>query len=539
MAFLKITSPEAPERSVELARHNTLGRHPDNTIQILDRIVSKNHCHIDEADGRFVLKDLGSLNGTFINNERVDKQRTLEAGDEITLGATKIVFDAPADGAVEDPAVAATKTALGRVTMSPGMVESHVRAKLLQAAEQHFVPERLVTDVAALRRDYEKLRVSFELTRVIAGELDVDRLLEKILSTAFALLPADRGVVLLLDDGGTLQPRCVRTKRGERNEQVALSTTIINEVLRDRAAVLSSDALMDARFKGAQSIIMQGIRSSIAVPLIHSTQLLGVMVLDSQVAANAFSEKDLQLTQAFANQAAVAIQNGLFATKIEKEALTRQRFQRLLSPAIAELVVSGEVEVEKGGRSREVSVYFSDIRGFTAMSERKTAQEIVDMLNEYFELMVEVVFKHEGTLDKFVGDEIMALFGAPVAHDDDAYRAVKVAVEQIHALEEWNLVRVAEGEDPVQIGIGINSGDVVAGYLGSSKALEYTVIGDVVNTASRLCSTAKAGEILISRSTYELVKDAFVCEELPPVQVKNKAQPLPIFRVIDERRRRS
>ena len=537
MAFLKITSPEAPERSVELSRHNTLGRHPDNTIQVLDRIVSKNHCHIDEADGRFVLKDLGSLNGTFINGERVDKQRTLSPGDEITLGATKIVFDteAPQPGADEGDG---KTSVVGRVTMSPGMVESHVRAKLLQAAEQHFVPERLVTDVAALRRDYEKLRVSFELTRVIAGELDVDRLLEKILSTAFQLLPADRGVVLLLDPGGTLQPRCVRTKRSEANEQVALSTTIINEVLRDRAAVLSSDALMDARFKGAQSIIMQGIRSSIAVPLIHSTQLLGVMVLDSQVAANAFSEKDLQLTQAFANQAAVAIQNGLFAAKIEKEALTRQRFQRLLSPAIAELVVSGEVEVEKGGRSRNVSVYFSDIRGFTAMSERKTAQEIVDMLNEYFELMVEVVFKYEGTLDKFVGDEIMALFGAPVHHEDDAYRSVKVAVEQMHALEEWNLVRVAEGEDPVQIGIGINSGEVVAGYLGSSKALEYTVIGDVVNTASRLCSTAKAGEILISRSTYELVKDAFVCEELPPVQVKNKAQPLPIFRVLDERRKR-
>ena len=539
MAFLKITSPEAPERSVELSRHNTLGRHPDNTVQILDRIVSKNHCHIDEADGRFVLKDLGSLNGTFINGERVDKQRTLSPGDEISLGATKIVFDTVAASPVETGEGDGKTSVVGRVTMSPGMVESHVRAKLMQAAEQHFVPERLVADVAALRRDYEKLRVSFELTRVIAGELDVDRLLEKILSTAFQLLPADRGVVLLLDAAGTLQPRCVRTKRNEGNEQVALSSTIINEVLRDRAAVLSSDALMDARFKGAQSIIMQGIRSSIAVPLIHSTQLLGVMVLDSQVAANAFSEKDLQLTQAFANQAAVAIQNGLFAVKIEKEALTRQRFQRLLSPAIAELVVSGEVEVEKGGRSRDVSVYFSDIRGFTAMSERKSAQEIVDMLNEYFELMVEVVFKHEGTLDKFVGDEIMALFGAPVAHDDDAYRAVKVAVEQMHALEEWNLVRVAEGDDPVQIGIGINSGDVVAGYLGSSKALEYTVIGDVVNTASRLCSTAKAGEILIARSTYELVKDFFVCEELPPVQVKNKAQPLAIYRVLDERRRRT
>jgi len=534
MASVRITSPEAPERTVELASHNTLGRHPDNSVQILDRIVSKNHCHIDQLEGGgFVLKDLGSLNGTYVNGERVASERELSAGDEITLGSTKIIFDAPVAHVGEGGA----KPAVGRVTMSPGMVESHVRAKLAQQAELSFFTERLVTDVTALRRDYEKLRVSFELTRAIAGELDVDRLLDKILGAAFQLLPADRGVVLLIDANGKPQPRCVRTKRGEPNEEVALSSTIIDAVLRDRAAVLSSDALMDARFKGAQSIIMQGIRSSMAVPLIYSSELLGLMVLDSQVAANAFTEKDLQLTQAFANQAAVAIQNGLYALKIEREALTRQRFQRLLSPAIAELVVSGDVEVEKGGQSRPTTVFFSDIRGFTAMSERKSAQDIVDMLNEYFELMVEIVFKHEGTLDKFVGDEIMALFGAPVAHEDDPYRAVKVAVEQIHALEEWNLVRAAEGEDPIHIGIGINTGEVVAGYLGSSKALEYTVIGDVVNTASRLCGQAKAGEILISRNTYEVVKDAFMAEELPAAQMKNKAQAVQIFRVIGERRR--
>jgi adenylate cyclase len=531
MALLTIISPETPERSVELDRHNTLGRHPDNSIQILDRIVSKNHCHIDLVEDRYVLKDLGSLNGTYVNGERVQNQRELAPGDEVTLGGTKLVFDAPA---VE----AGRKKAAGLVTMAPGMVESHVRAKLAQQAEQNFVPERLVVDVAALRRDYEKLRVSFELTRAIAAELDVDRLLAKILATAFQLLSVDRGVVLLLDERGKLQPRSVQTKRGG-TEEVALSTTIINEVLRDRAAVLSSDASIDSRFKGAQSIIMQGIRSSMAVPLIYSEELLGVMVLDSQVATNAFTEKDLQLTQALANQAAVAIQNSLYAIKIEKEALTRQRFQRLLSPAIAELVVSGEVAVEKGGQSRDTSVFFSDIRGFTAMSEKRTAQQIVDMLNEYFELMVEVVFKYEGTLDKFVGDEIMALFGAPVSHPDDAYRAVKVAVEQMDALEEWNLMRVAEGEDPIRIGIGINTGEVVAGYLGSSKALEYTVIGDVVNTASRLCSRAQAGEIVISNSTYERVKSYFNVEELPAAQVKGKALPLQIYRVLGERRRRA
>jgi adenylate cyclase len=280
---------------------------------------------------------------------------------------------------------------------------------------------------------------------------------------------------------------------------------------------------------------MQGIRSSMAVPLINANDLLGVMILDSQVAANAFTDKDLQMTQNIANQAAVAIQNSLYARKIEREALTRERVQRLLSPQIAELVIAGKVEVEKGGEARDTTVFFSDIRGFTSMSEKRTAREIVNMLNEYFELMVEVIFKYEGTLDKFVGDEIMALFGAPVDHTDDAYRAVKVAVEQMEALAGFNDERVARGEEPVKIGIGINSGEVVAGYLGSSKALEYTVIGDVVNTAARLCSTAQADQIIISHNTYERVKDYFEVEELPPAQVKGKAQALQIYRVIGER----
>ncbi|KAF0163349.1 MAG: adenylate cyclase, partial [Caulobacteraceae bacterium] len=252
MATLQITSPEGNARSVELERTNTLGRHPDNSIQLLDRIVSKNHCIVALVDNGYVLEDLGSLNGTYINGERVEGKRALRPGDEIVVGSTRIRFDGAAS---TDTAESLPTGAQGKVTMAPGMVESHVRARLSQQGDQNFVPETLIDDTA-VRRDYEKLRASYELTRAIAGELDVNRLLEKILTTAFELLSADRGVVLLLDDNQRPQPRCVRTKRPGVGEEVALSSTIIGEVLRDRSAVLSSDALMDARFKGAQSIIM-------------------------------------------------------------------------------------------------------------------------------------------------------------------------------------------------------------------------------------------------------------------------------------------
>lgn len=575
MSRLTIIGPDG-RQEVELLGHNTLGRHPNNTVQVLDRIVSKEHCHLDMIDGgRFILRDLGSLNGTYVNGERVT-ERILHPGDEIMLGSTRIIFDADAapprgpvtapqrPQALAHPAVpvqqrfvpeplppppvaqttlpqgsgpALDPAKLSRVTIAPGMVESHIRTKLAPLMDQSFLPERLIHDMDVLRRDYEKLRVSYELARSIGVELDIDKALVKILDAAFQLLQADRGIILLYDEHRDLVPRCVRTRAGNQdpNEEVLISSTIVEQVLRDKAAVLSSDATVDSRFQGAHSIIMQGIRSSMAVPLLHSGEVFGIMMLDSQIATNAFTEKDLQLFQNVANQAAVTIQNSLFAAKLEQEAVTRERFQRLLSPAIAQQVIEGKVEVKKGGEVRTTTVLFSDIRGFTAMSESQPAPEVVDMLNEYFERMVEVIFKHEGTLDKFVGDEIMALFGAPVGHPDDAVRAVRTALEMKGVLEQYNRERVAAGQQPIYIGIGINTGECVAGYLGSSKALEYTVIGDTVNTGARLCSIAKAGEIIISENTFAAVRDHFDVIELPDTQVKGKSQALKIFNVVGEK----
>jgi adenylate cyclase len=566
----------------ELLPHNTLGRHPNNTHQVLDRIVSKEHCHIDAVEGGYVLHDLGSLNGTFVNGARVG-DHPLRDGDEIMMGSTRIIFRAdevarpehtssppqrsatieqqgfgatnpqvaspdfhrpaaaPSGGIVNAAAAAAALAAAAAaprrrqasVTMAPGMVESHIRTKLDAVLEQSFVPAHMVSDPEVLRRDYEKLRVSYEMMRAIGVELDVDKLLTKILAAAFQILPADRGVILLYDDHKQLTPRCVQTKRQQaEGENVVLSTTIIDQVLRDKAAVLSSDASVDSRFSGAHSIIMQGIRSSMAVPLLHAGEVFGIMLLDSQIAANAFNEKDLQLFQNVANQAAIAIQNSLFALRLEAEAVTRERFQRLLSPAIAEQVLSGKVEVKKYGEARPTTVLFSDIRGFTSMSESIPAREMVDMLNEYFELMVDIIFKYQGTLDKFVGDEIMALYGAPVSYGDDAVRAVRTALEMYQVLDQLNERRAVEGKSPIKIGIGINTGEVVAGYLGSSKALEYTVIGDSVNVGARLCSHAGAGECLISEWTYNEVKDYFEFDPPREIQAKGKAKPLQVYNVL-------
>ena len=157
---------------------------------------------------------------------------------------------------------------------------------------------------------------------------------------------------------------------------------------------------------------------------------------------------------------------------------------------------------------------------------------MVDALNEYFERMVEIVFRYEGTLDKFIGDEMMVLFGSPVAHHDDPIRAARAALEMQGALADLNTRHEARGLPPFEIGIGINTGEVVAGYIGSSQALEYTVIGDPVNTGSRLCSLARPGQTLISEGTLDKLDGSFELQELPAEKVKGKAQPIRVFELL-------
>jgi adenylate cyclase len=512
-------------REYELGAITSVGRHPDNLIQILDRIVSKEHAQIiRQPNGHFLYRDLGSLNGSFFRGERIS-ERLLADGDELTLGSTQVLFKERglADGSVQ------------QVTIAPAATETLIRQKL--AAVPHsreFLPEREVHDVEALRRDYEKLRLAHELGRAIGLEVNLDVLLEKIITKAFELIPADRAVIMMMEDG-VPKPRIARTRDG-RTEQIVLSRSILNEVIQHKAAVLSSDATMDSRFSGAHSIIMQGIRATMTVPLIHHDDLLGLMHLDSMVATNAFGEKDLQIFAGIGQQAAVAIANSLLARKIEQEAKTRAQFQRLLSPNLVEQVVAGKLELEKGGALSEVTLLFADIRGFTPMSEKRAPQEIVRMLNEYFELMVDVVFKYQGTLDKFVGDEIIALFGAPVPMPSAELSAVECALDMLKVLKEFNRMRVAEGNDEIKIGVGISTGTVVTGAIGSSRALQYTAIGDAVNTASRLCDFAKADQVLLSEATYGKVHPYVAAVALPPVRVRGKSEELRIWNAVGMRR---
>jgi adenylate cyclase len=502
-----------------LGAFDTLGRHPNNSIQVLDRIVSKEHARITRGpSGTHIIRDAGSLNGTWINGVRVNEHTFVE-GDQLQLGNTVFRFKA-------DPALK-TQQAPSKVTMMPGQVQSEIRSKV--GVANRFLPATEIADPATLRSDYEKLRIAHELSQKLAVDADLDRLLQQIVDETFALIKADRAVILLYDaDTDELTPRYVRQKR---DEEVKLSNSVLDEVKRSKQAVLCSDAMVDERFKTAKSIIMQGIRSTMAVPMLVGDQLVGVFHIDSQLATGAFTEKDLQLFSGVAGQAAIAIENNRLARKIEQEAGTRAQFQRLLSPNLVDQIVSGALHLDQGGQRREVTMLFADIRGFTSMSERHTPEQMVQTLNEYFEVVVDVLFRTGGTLDKYVGDEVIGLFGAPVDLPDAPLRAVRAALGMFKALEEFNRIRQSQGREAIQIGIGLNSGPVIAGAIGSSQTLQYTVIGDAVNVAARLCSVARAGEIIVSQSTMAQVAPYVLAETREPVRVKGKSEPLQIYRI--------
>jgi len=206
--------------------------------------------------------------------------------------------------------------------------------------------------------------------------------------------------------------------------------------------------------------------------------------------------------------------------------------QRYLSPAVVERLAKDELTIRMGGEFVDATIMFTDIRGFTSLSEDYDAQQLVLDLNNYFELLVDVVFTHEGTLDKFIGDAIMAVWGTLESRNqDNPVLAVRAAHDMQKRLEVFNRRRVQQGKPPFHTGIGVNSGQVTAGNMGSPRRLEFTVIGDDVNVASRLCSQAKGGETVISHETYMRVKHVFRCTALPLVEVKGKAKALQTYRV--------
>lgn len=531
IAKIIYVSADGLETDFVLGAANSVGRHPKNNIRLNDREISKEHAILERRGTEWWLRDLNSSNGSFVNARRI-RESVLTAGDEILLGSMRLVFQ------IDDPRTSDS----GGVTSAKDLVtilpqdsggSTHIHAKL-EENEVDFLPAEDVTDLEVLKRDYEMLRMSHELSR-IGLTTNVSELLKKTMEVVFTMFPADNAVIMLVDsETNMLVPHTVK-QRGDNKQEILLSSTIVNSSLQERASILASDAFLDPRFSGSQSIIAQGIRAAMCVPMVAHDKVQGIMHLDSRERVGAFKEKDLQILKAIATQTAIAIENARLVRQIEEEARTRGQLQRFLPPHVVEEMVQGKGRaIQKGGRELEASVVFCDIRGFTSLSESSNAQQVVDLLNEYFERLVEVVFKRHGVLDKFIGDALMASWGTLGDEDlsESTFNCVAAAIEFRDEIRDLNEERRAAGLSDILMGVGVNTGSLVAGYMGSRRRLEFTVIGDTVNTASRVCGIADGDQVLISDATYRYVADRIEARYLGSRQVKGKELEIGVYEVI-------
>lgn len=350
----------------------------------------------------------------------------------------------------------------------------------------------------------KELEVLYEIDRIRDSTPDFDRMIELILLKIIETIPSKTGFIVLYNKKGEISDIKTDSKAGGVEDS--------------RIRELSSDTIDEAKLLVRQD--------SLSVPLILEKSVIGVFGVIDSVREDGFSSQDQRILKAIASQADTAI------FEDQKKRRIKDVFKRYVPENIVEDMLEREDEDFMSGKRQVMSVLFADIRGFTSFSERTPATVLVDYINMYLSAMTEVIMSQEGTLDKFVGDEVMALFGAPIWREDHAVVAVRTAVEMQKRMRELNAYWKTIGDDQLHIGIGINSGEMVVGNIGCEKMADYTVLGDNVNLGARLCGLAKPYQIVIPRSTYDLVKDHFECRPLDPVKVKGKERPVEIFEVV-------
>lgn len=478
--------------------------------------VSRVHATLARRpDGRILLRDQ-SKNGTFLNGNRI-KEAFLSDKDEVQIGRTRFAFSA--------------SSAARDFERDFNFVNPSVRTIIGVGDALAAKPAR--EDAQALARENARLQLIFEVSANLSSAVNLSEVLGLVMEKVMELFRPDEAFLLLRDRSGELIPTIVRSREGQTKiEHVAISKAIMARVLQEEVAILSSDAQTDARFgKGDTSVFSSQVRSFMCTPLKAKAGVLGMLHLHSKRAVGAYTEEDLRLLTGVSNQAALAVENARLYATVQHQAKQRANFERFLSPNVVEQIVDGSKKIELGGKAQEVTVLFSDIRGYTALSEKLTAEQMISLLNEYFQEMTAEVFRFEGSLDKFIGDALLAVFGSPFKGPDDPDRALQCALAMQEKLRRMNEEWERRGHPVIQMGIGLCTGVAALGMVGSDQRMEFTVIGDVVNTASRLCSAAAPGQILASKATLAKAQAPFRAKELEPLKLKGKEKAFEVVEV--------
>ena len=521
-AKLTVSGDRAEPRVFDITGDIVVGRSVRADIQIEGDLVSRQHGRFAYRDGGWHFEDLGSRNGSLLNGQRVTTG-ALQSGDVVMIGYGKIVFEEP--------------DARPSTHFSVSLVESE--ADLASATVADDPDDASGATVALSYRDLvlinQRMNTIARISQRLATILDREELLDEVLDTLFSLFEqCDRAAIVLRNDVGAFQVVSTR-QRDEGSATVSvmrISTSLIQFVQREGKAVLSADTTQDDRFSGRESIVGSGVgRSIMCAPLKVTDDFLGVIYLDTQTLMSPFRHTDVNLLQGIAGPMAICLKNAELVEEIEVETTMRTSLSRYLSPDVVREIGEGNLKPNLGGETVEGTIMFSDIVGFTAMSEKLSAADVVDRLNRYFTSMLEAIFGWEGTVDKFGGDAVLAVWGAPVANEEHRTMATAAALEMQVRLFELNCALYEAGETRIRMAVGLNSGRFVAGNIGGQDRIEWTVIGDTVNLAQRVESQGFPRCVLVSESTFEGLAGAAGAYAFPPVRVKNRAEPVRIFSV--------
>ncbi len=532
MARFVITDPNGQNEIYEISSPTVnIGRTETNDLVLNHPSVSRQHARLNVLPGNTTLLiDLGSLNGTYVNGHQVH-EHPLADQDRIFLGMYELKFQA----GVEEKLHIETGRPPGADVTGLISTEALNAALRMQVEAGKAAPQAVAERLKNLERENKLLKLLLGVGKTLSSVLTPDSIMHRVMELVFQMENVERGFVMLWnDEKKAFKPAVLLYKDDQIKadpRSVVLSKALVDRVMSERLPLLIQDVISDDRFRASSSLRLAGIRSAMCAPLIYKDKVFGLFYADCLSKAYAFSRDELNIFSVVAAEAAISFDNARSHEELAQRVVERKALERFLSSSIVEKILANPDQVHLGGENQTATVLFADIRGFTRMSENMEPQRVVELLNEYFTEMTDLIFDNGGTLDKYLGDGIMALFGAPIAKPDDVQRSVKTAIEMQRAMKQLNKAWEEKGQRPLKMGIGVNTGQVTAGNIGSTKRMDYTCIGDAVNLSSRLCANAAGGQILVSESTFRSVQANFPTKKLEAIRVKGKEMPVEVYEI--------
>lgn len=523
-----------------------LGRADENDIVLSGDLVSRRHARFKATGDELIVEDLGSRNGTRVNGEPLHGSCVLKAGDTVSVGENSLGVRQPAG--VESAATEMVDIGAGGVKRygrgsdigGAVLISRDLRESVVLRALDNVVPfetgsgEFPFTETAR-QINYEWLLTLYKIAERLSAASSLQEFLDEAADRVMERANATTAVVLLRHHTGVMVPAAVRHRGSLAKGEVPVSDAILDAALEKGAAIAVADVRDDRRFSQRESVILYGVDQVLCIPFKTGERFEGVLYLNRQSGDQGELNHILDLCTAVAHLISTGVDK-FKTTAPPREERLRKSLERFHAPDIVqrrvqELTKAGEAQLTQM-EERQCTILFADIAGFTQLTQKVPPARVVELLNEFYQRMTGLVFSFEGTVDKFVGDAVMAIFGAPYAKGDEPLRAVRCALGM---RAEWErAMNRLPAQQRCYLRIGLNTGRVLAGTVGSEARLDYTAVGETVNVASWLTATAMPGQVLVTGKTLAAIGARFDVTPLGERIIHPPREKVAVFEVIEE-----